>query len=249
MRKRKYLVLTLALLSLAILGFTVGGFHVGLANPSSSVSTQKISTLGTISYPTYNPGNLALIPDDWGLTYGSGPQIIHLDYTVTHNGDVSIRLDAHTSNDVNTWRECDGTWYSVKPGDHVVAKVWIETSPSSLGDTSVHHGGRIGMDFYAHTSAGYGCVDGAGEIIGTTPPGSNIPGQDCLLNWNNPDWTQKGWDLIVPSATYTQVWQGGGWVPCDPVQIDSFVVWLDVRPVEDTGFVWFADAELYLNPG
>lgn len=247
MKKRKYLVLTLTLFSLTILGFTADGFHVGLANPPPSASTQNISTFGTISQATFNPGNLALIPDDWSLTYGSGPQIIHLDYSVTHNGDVSIRLDPHTDNDVNTNRECDGTWYTVKPGDHVVAKVWIKTSPSSSGDSDYRHGGRIGIDCYANTSVGYGVVDAASEVLGG-PATGHIPGQDCVLNWNSSIWTQKGWDITIPTAIYTTVHREGTIQNCDPIQIDSMVLWLDVRPEADAGLVWFSSAELYINP-
>lgn len=190
--------------------------------------------------------NLGVIPENFHLTYGLGPQIIHVDTGVTHTGKPSIRLDQHTTSDVNIARECDGTWYDIKPGDHVIARVWIKTDPSSLGDTDYRHGGRVGMDFYAHTSAGYGVVDGASEVSGG-PATGYIPGQDCVLNWNRP-WTQKGWDMIVPSSFYTHVHTGGVFVPCNPVQIDSFVVWFDVRPVADAGKVWFADGELYINP-
>jgi len=239
MEKRKCLTFLFCL----ILCYSL--FHIARAQSSSQAS---IFSQGSITYSPSNV-NLAVIPDDWGLTYGSGPQIIFLDYGVEHTpGNPSIRLEPHTAADVNVNRECDGTWYPVKPGDHIVAKVWIKTNPSSLGDTQSNHGGRIGIDFYTHTSAGYGIVDGCDEVIGTTPPGSNIPGQDCVLSWNNSIWTQKGWDVIVPTAQYTTVHIGSTVQTCNPVQIDSLVVWLDVRPVADAGLVWFADAELYINP-
>jgi archaellum component FlaG (FlaF/FlaG flagellin family) len=198
-----------------------------------------------------SPGpNLGVIPDNYQLTYGPGPQIIFLDYNVVRTvGKPSIRLERHTAADVNTMREVDGTWYSIKPGDHIVAKVWIKTTVSNLGDTDYRDGGRIGIDFYAHTSVGYSIVDSADSSIGDTPTaGSHIPVGNCVLNWNNPTWTQKGWDIIVPTAQYTQVKRGGTVQAINPVQIDSFVVWFDGRPVGDTGLIWFADGEIYINP-
>jgi hypothetical protein len=195
--------------------------------------------------------NLAVIPDDWGV-YDNAPDlwtaIVHLDYSVTHNGHVSIRIDPHTSADTDVTRECDGKWYTVKPGDHIVVKIWIKTSASSLGDTDYRHGGRIGIDFYAHTSVGYGILDSADTPIGdVSRAGSNIPTGDCVLNWGK-DWTQKGWDIIIPTDPYTQVFRGGVATPCDPVQINSLVLWLDVRPIADQGQAWFSDSELYINP-
>jgi hypothetical protein len=197
-----------------------------------------------------SPGpNLGVIPDNYQLTYWGGPQIIHVDTTVTRTGKPSIRLDQHTASDVNTMRECDGKWYTVEPGDRIVAKCWIKTSqsgnPSALNQYS---GGRIGIDFYAHTSAGYGVVN----MWGTQGWPDSHPGdadyQLGTLPWGN-DWTQKGYDVTIPTRSYTNCWVGGkGVVSCNAVRIDSFVVWLDVRPVADAGHVWFCDGEIYINP-
>jgi hypothetical protein len=194
--------------------------------------------------------NLAVIPTNWSLTYGPDPQIIHLDTVVTHNGHVSIRLDPYLGVGSNNLRECDGTWLKCKPGDHIVVKCWIKTSASSLGDADFRHGGRIGGDLYAHTSVGYGIVDAIGVPLGDNvwPPGSSQIGPvDCIVTWGH-DWTLKQWEIIVPNFVYTTVQRGGTKTPCDPIQVDSFVLWLDVRPVADLGQVWFADAELYINP-
>jgi hypothetical protein len=241
MRKRKYLVLTLALLSLAILGFTADRYDVGLANALSSASTQDISTFGTINYPTFNPGNLALIPDDWWLTYGNGPQIIHLDYNVTHNGDVSIRLDPHTTNDVNIARECDGTWYSIKPGDHVVAKCWIKTDSNTPAENAnPYHGARIGIDYYGPTGSG-------GITILDSRPNNTDP-LSVAVPWNTPTWTLRTWDIIIPSTIFTKDVAGHA-IP--PTQITQFVIWMQGIQLNDgtaKGSAWFADAELYINP-
>jgi hypothetical protein len=183
--------------------------------------------------------NLAVIPDDWSLTYGSGPQIIHLDYDVTHNGHVSIRLDPHTSSDVNNLRECDGTWYNVKPGDHIVAKCWILCGGSGTGDTSIYHGARLGIDLYASSSAGYDGVE--------TWPHDGQEHTNSMVHWGSEAWTQKVWDIIVPSTFYTTVYGRGGTRKCNPVQVDSMVLWLEVVDPTDSGKAWFSDAELYIN--
>jgi hypothetical protein len=241
MRKRKYLVLTLALLSLAILGFTADGYDVGLANAPSSASTQNIPTLGTISYPTFNATpNLALIPDDWGLAYGNGPQIIHLDYSVTHNGDVSIRLDPHTGNDVNTARECDGTWYDVNVGDHIVAKCWIKVGNLSgypgldVNNYLTWRGGRIGFDFYGSN----------GRISGfesASLPETDDTARDNFVVWNTTGWVQKTIDFYVPS-TYKDDFDNNYWTPT------SIVMWMQGMSPTDNASVWFSGAELYINP-
>jgi hypothetical protein len=211
--------------------------HIAIAqSPSQAI----IFSQGSIAYPSSNV-NLAVIPDDWELTYGSGPQIIHLDYNVAYDGDVSIRLDPHTSSDVNTNRECDGTWYDVKPGDHIVASVWILVGDSSTGDTSPYDGARLGMDMYAHTSQGYGEVDGY--------PQTSQEHIDGMVDWGTNTWTQKTLDITIPSTYYTSVVIGGTTTEtCNPVQVDSFVLWLQVLQPTDGGLAWFANAVLYINP-
>lgn len=210
--------------------------HAARAQSSSQAS---ISSQGSITYSPSNV-NLAVIPDDWSLTYGSGPQIIYLDYSVTHNGHVSIRLDPHTNNDVNYARECDGTWYDVKPGDRIVAKCWILCGDSGIGDTNPYDGARLGIDLYAHTSQGYGIVD--------SYPHSGQEHLDSMVCWGTNTWTQKVWDIIIPSTYYTKVNRGAGPIDCDPVQVDSMVLWLQVMTPTDPGLAWFADTELYINP-
>ena len=192
--------------------------------------------------------NLAEIPDDWGLTYGNGQQIIFLDYSVVRTfGKPSIRLEPHTSNDVNTARECDGIWYSINPGDRIVAKCWMKTDSSTPQENAdIYHGARIGLDFYAHTSQGYGILEGPGH------PQNGQEHIDGMVMWNTPEWTLKTWDFIVPTTYYTQVWTGaGGVVTCGPVQVEDVVLWMQAMQVNDgtaIGRAWFADAELYINP-
>jgi hypothetical protein len=99
--------------------------------------------------------NLAVIPDDWGdyihrgeITYGSDPQICFLDYDIVRtSGKPSIRLSPHVEGvDNNLACEVDGTWYRTKAGDHIVAKIWIRTNPSTPQENAdPYHGGRLGM--------------------------------------------------------------------------------------------------------
>jgi hypothetical protein len=233
MRKRKCLALALALLSLAILGFTPEGYHVGLANSLSSAS-QNVPTLGTMHYATFNTTNLALIPDDWGLAYGSGPQIIFLDTSVEHTaGKPSIRLEPHTAADVNTGRECDGTWYPAKGGDHIVAKCWmkIDSNPSALG-----RGARIGLDFYGAN----GYITGVSGAHGINPqPDADV--QANFVHWGTAGWSQRTIDFILAS-TYASDVDG------TTQTVTSIVMWMQVECPPDAGSGWFADAELYINP-
>jgi hypothetical protein len=195
---------------------------------------------------------LAVIPDDWNIGFGTGPQIIFLDYSVVHTaGKPSIRLEPHTSADVNTARECDGTWYPTKPGDHIVAKCWIKTDNSTPAENAdPYHGGRIGIDFFAPLGDGHiTIVDG---LPGTVSPAyfgdPSTLHLAAMVHWNTPTWTLKTIDIVIPSIIYTKDVVGRT-IP--PTPITQFVLWMQAMQVGDgtaRGNAWFADAELYINP-
>jgi hypothetical protein len=221
--------------------------HIARAQSSSQAS---VFSQGSITYLPSNV-NLAVIPDDWNIGFGNGPQIIFLDYTVVHTlGKPSIRLEPHTSADVNTARECDGTWYPVKPGDHIVAKCWIKTDNSTPTENAdPYHGGRIGIDFYAPLGNGHiTIVDG---LPGNVNPYFGDPGANhlaAMVHWNTSVWTLKTWDIIIPSVIYTKDVLGNT-IPATP--ITQCVLWMQAMQVNDgtaLGNAWFADAELYINP-
>jgi hypothetical protein len=175
---------------------------------------------------------------DFTLILGSSPQYAFLDNSVTYNGSPSIRIGPDY---VGSTREIDGKWINIKPGDRIVAKIWILVGSSSMGDTITWHGGRLGLDLYTHTSAGYGIVDSF--------PHDGQEHINSVVKWGTNVWMQKTWDLIIPSTQYTQMHTGNLVMKsCNPVQIDSFVLWLDVRGTTDTGLAWFANPELYINP-
>lgn len=186
--------------------------------------------------------NLAVIPDHWHLTFGRLPTIIFLDHNIIRTlGKPSIRIEPHTAADVNTYRECDGTWYPVKAGDHIIAKCWILVDPTYVytgSDPAMYNGGRLGMDLYAPKGDGTICiVDGH--------PHSGAEHIASEVNWGTKGWVQKTWDIIVPSTIYTKDVNG---IVIPPSPITYMVLCLDVRPTTVAGLVWFADAELYINP-
>lgn len=224
-----------------------------LASTSNSVGIQSS---GTIAYAPALNINLGVIPNDW-VIYDNVPSswtaCSHLDYSVTHNGDVSIRIDPHTSSDTDTTRESDGTYYSCKPGDNIVITVWVKTTASGLHpDPSQYAGGSVGIDYYGHTTAGYGILcatSSASSELGVPGWFGNAPGAigSWWVSWGS-DWTMIGWNVTVPSTWCSYVSMGGTHLACNSVQVDSFVAWLGVGSPNNPGLAWFADAVLYINP-
>jgi len=205
--------------------------------PSTDQTTPPPATDATTPAPSSNT-NLAAIPNNWCMTYGSGKQIIFLDNNVVRTpGKPSIRLEQHTTADVNTNRECNGKWYPVKPGDHIVAKCWIKVDATYI-NTDPYCGGRLGMDLYGSNGAG-------GITILDSYPHDGAQHTASEVHWGTVGWTLRTWDIIVQNTIYTKDLYGNT-IPATP--ITKMVLWLDVRPVTATGLVWFADAELYINP-
>lgn len=190
--------------------------------------------------------NLAVIPDDWGdyqgnIVYDGNPQICFLDYSVTHSGSPSMRLEPHTIADTNFAREIDGKWYPVKPGDRIIAKCWIKMDSSTPAENAdPYHGGRIGIDFYGSKPDGtlVGIVDGH--------PHNGQEHLDSMVMWGTPGWVQKTWDFIIPSTIYITLVDG---TPISPTQITYIVLWTQAMQINDgtaMGNAWFADSELYI---
>lgn len=239
MERRKCVVLLFCLMLFYSL------FQTTVKAQSSSLIT--ILSQGSISY--YDPNvNLAVIPDDWHLTYGGGPQIIFLDYSVTRSGSPSIRLERHVDGvDVNTGRECDGRWYNVNPGDHIVAKCWMKTEPSALGDTNPFSGARIGVDLYNQESDHNYLLYG---IESSSYPNTGASERENYVNWGTTTWVQRIIDFVVPSDYFTYDHLTTQTIPS--TQVSSIVVWMQVWSssygATDPARAWFADAELYINP-
>jgi hypothetical protein len=220
--------------------FVVFFFLIVLGLPSSTIAILNrnvpIQSYGTLSYPTRNV-NLAVITDGWSLPT---PPSTYTDYSVERTvGSPSFRIDADgTGNNA----EINGKWLGCKPNDHIVFKVWIKTSAGTAKEVADQFsGGRLGIDFYAHTSAGYGGVE-------SYPTDANHAAY--MVRFGTNTWTLKQWDFLVPTSTYT--FDRSHNSSCNPVQIDSFVIWLQLCvKVPDSALTsqgWFADAELYINP-
>jgi hypothetical protein len=224
---------------------------------SALLSKTNVSSQGNIVYntiesaPIYYGTNLADIPDDWDLTYGSEPYLYFLDYNFVRTKDKpSIRSDVpHVDGvDVNVCRECDGIrLWSVNPGDHIYFSVWIycEDSPDGYDESDIYNGGMIGMDFYIINK-----TEGVRGVPYALPRGSEMHAAH-VVKWGTKTWTQLSYDIVVPTDYFTRV-ATGNWPlyygDCSPNQITHVIPWLTVRPEEANGTVWFADAEFYINP-
>lgn len=186
--------------------------------------------------PTTSPtDNLAQIPDAWGPGYFPlVPQYAFVDYSVTHNGNPSIRIEKGGGvDDIGVvdraiWLN---QYYPCKPGDKIVFGAWMKTEASSTDNRE--WGIRVAVDFYGdgHVVDGY--------------PGKHVAISQQYVPWGTTDWTLKAWELTVPSTTYNQD-QTGASIPS--TQIDGVILWVQVRPAEDDGRAWMADSYLYINP-
>ena len=221
------------------------------AQPSLSVG---ISSHGNIVYQTQSQENLAVIPDDWlgwgGVNYYSN---VHLDYDVVRTAEVpSIRIERHVEGDDNTARECDGTWYPVQPGDHILARCWMKTEPSQLGDTNPYSGARIGIDLY-NMESGHGSylLWGIEESTYYNPHNTEDE-RDNYVHWGTSEWTLRTIEFDVPDVGFTYNYMPGqeGTIPA--TKVSHIVLWLQVwsgySGPNDPARAWFADAEFYINP-
>lgn len=204
--------------------------------------------------------NLAVIPDDWGqykifgdVKYDGDPQITHVDPNVLHNGHRSIRIDAHQEGvDPNKYREVNRSMIPVKPGDHIVFKAWVKTGHSTLGEDGVSgNGGLIMFDYYSATHRLH-------EHSSDNPRNDVETYLTWTTYWNDPgvyvpfnsDWTLRTLDTIVPTKVIDDVTNQlatepiAGIIPV--MEASGYIVAPNHQ--QDQGIVWFADAELYINP-
>lgn len=143
---------------------------------------------------------------------------VNIDYTVLHNEQPSITVKAIHGYGA---REASSMFYPIKPGDHVVMKVWIKTySPIDFIDPT-GTGGHAGLDMWTSDS-----------MIAVLSSG--------FVNWNS-DWIQKTLDFVVPS-TYID-FDGNAQTPA------KLGMWLQLKlPPDTSAMVWFSEPELYINP-
>ena len=217
-------------------------------NPTPTPTPTPKPTITPTPTPTSTPRpltNLATIPWSWpdyqgNIIFGTGTQIAFLDQSITYNGNPSIRLQKHTTADINVNREVNCKGYSVKPGDHIIAKVWAKTdSIKYVGEDVDFKGSRLGLDFYAPNG------NGASVIVDGYPhAGAEVASSS--VSWGTTTWTHITWDIIVPSTIYTKAMDG---TPLsESTKITGMIMWLQAIPVTFQGIAWFANAELYINP-
>jgi len=211
---------------------TAYGREVTSIYATYTISTGSTPTPTPTPTPTSTLKNLAPIPTAWALTYGTGPQITHLDTSVTYNGNPSIRIDRHTIADMNSARECNSGGYSIKPGDRVVFSCWMKTTASGYGDTNPYSGARIGIDLYASSTR-------IGALQSATYPDTDVGVRLNYVNWGTSQWTKRTIDFVVPQTI-------GGATPTG--MILWLQVWSSTYGSTDPGQAWFANTELYINP-
>lgn len=214
--------------------------------PSASTPTTSPVPTPTAT-PTTTPSsatNLEPIPSAWSratngmyLSVGGVGNVV-LDYNVLFNGNPSIRIDPKSYNE-----EANGKSLSIKPGDHIVYKVWVKTSSSALGETS--RGARIGIDFYGSNGRIIGVNSPDGQ---TWTPDKGWPENENqnFVAWGTSNWKQLVIDFVVPNTYPADYWAN---YPLGAnVKPVSIIPWLQVCSSVDGGQAWFANVEFYINP-
>lgn len=192
--------------------------------------------------------NLAPIPEAWttsntGMHFGiGGVANVVLDNQVTFSGSPSIRIDPVGSTD-NYVQECNSKWSTIKPGDHIVFKVWIKPGPKVSGETD--RGARIGIDFYGNG----GRIQGIQTPDGTPWTTNGWPSNedDNFVTWGS-NWKQIVMDFVVPATYQADYWPGQGYKTGDSAIPTGIIPWLQVCSSTKTGQAWFSNIELYINP-
>jgi hypothetical protein len=207
-------------------------------NPSSASPSPSPASNTNLAIPFQSATNLNGNVG-WGWWQVPNDIIYSDDTSVEHTaGKPSIKLGWHVNGvDNNIYREIDGWWIPVNAGDHIVFSVWIKTQSGGTNAGDNGNGGRIGIDLY-------GYKDGVSTGFAWYPQYA----ANSAVPWGR-DWTKQTLDVVVPSDIYGSInpWNG------QPYTIHStgpygIIAWCDVRTTTDQHYVWFADAELYINP-
>ena len=178
----------------------------------------------------------------WGHYQNPSVGIIYFDdYSVLHNTDPSIRMEAHTGADTNNWREIDSPFHNAHSGDHVIFSIWIKTGHSTRGlDNQQGYGGLIGVDFYG--SNGYVWEHSSDNPLQYTDPNysTSVSDPQVFVPWNS-DWTLRTLDFVIPATVYGQVVTSvAPWALCG--------VYNEPGNQQDQGIAWFATASIVVNP-
>jgi len=150
-----------------------------------------------------NNTNLAPINDgNWWTdpTWINCPaQNVFYDYSTTHNGAATFRVEAADSVSPNCMGPDHGG-ISLNASNHIVMTGWIKTTGSPAGQAT---GARIGLDYYGPNGRITGAASQAAASAGIDWPNapSNIINADTAnyVPWGS-SWTFVTWDFIVPST-------------------------------------------------
>jgi hypothetical protein len=152
--------------------------------------------------------------------------------------------------------EVDGQWIPVSPGDHIYFTALVWTSASSLGDTDLFDGGRIGIDMYGN---GRICeIDMTDGRQGNDAMWNGDPTFYALsVPWGSGQWVRCTMNFIVP-ASYVADGNGpnAAYSAGTVVTPSGFIPWMsgpDSYIYKQTGkiekgAVYYADTQIYVNP-
>lgn len=207
---------------------------------SPSRSTILVSR-GAILYPPSPTGeNLAVIPGTWGdyhiLGYVSGEGgIFHLDTTVNHNGNPSIREDYPRNDD--SANEVNSAYIPLKPGDHVYCSCWIKTEFDTVGSGAI-----FGMDLYG-TERLWEVHPRTDDDMFLQP--SQRSGSALYVPYGS-DWTFMEFEFAVPTYQFANTDYG---TPITPQYVSGAIPWLTASwGSGETSRVWWSEFTIYVNP-
>lgn len=196
--------------------------------------------------------NENLVPCPAGWYFHPENPNVQVDNEVLHNGHESIRIGPHIEGiDTNVYRECWAHGIYVKPGDHVVFKVWIKTGPSTMGKDGVYGWGAAAIIDFRTADWMLVFEHSSDDPRSLTDPNWNTrrddPGRFVPFNSN---WTLRQLDFIIPDTVPDAYHDWNNRVVVDSITPDVGVGYpVSLEPwVGDQGLVWFADSELYINP-
>jgi hypothetical protein len=222
-------------------------------SPTSPTPTPQPTPTPT-STPTPTPApspyvgtNLAPMPDMWEEWDGGLNDYMFIDYTVLGpSGNPSIRIEAdppdYPDQPLSTWGERSGFikepnyWIPVKPGDHIVFRCLMRLNAGNgvYNGAPEYSGAKLGIDFYDNT----GWIGDTSALNGN-PYQTDAETRAMYVHWGTTTWIVRTMDFYIQN-TYSET--GSARVPT------GMIPWIQVMPWDNTGYGWFADCELYVNP-
>src|SRR5208283_693957 len=147
----------------------------------------------------YTGTNLTPIPTGWqtssnGMIYAvGGSSWDTFDASNPYGGVESVKI----SPPYGASSECDGSFLTISPGEHIVFICWMKTTSSTIGDNGNPQAGvRIGIDMYGNTGRITGIATTSGGVD-YTPENGWTDGSSCYVEWNTPTWTEIIMDFTV----------------------------------------------------